>query len=131
MARCVYYKFQFSNGETEFLSPQEAVDYCEKHNCNITYNGHRNARATVHKIRDGFQSGYNYALGEYVGGPRDYAQKIKEKGLIELGHETRITGKLGKETVLDETLKMQLKEMDISDRAIDALDNGTFNESAI
>lgn len=130
MARNTYFKFEFSNGQLEFLTPDEAREYCGKNNCSIVYNGVRNHMETKRRLRDGFQAGYQPQLGQYVGGPREYAQILKDKGYIELGNDKNIhiSGKCNGETVLNAELTKDLKELELSDREIDAINTGEIKE---
>jgi len=130
MARSKYYKFEFDNGELEFLTPDEAVAYCDKNKCRVTYNGARNHFETKRRNRDGFQCGYQPQLGQYVGGPREYAAILKEKGYVELGHEKpmHLEGHCNGEKVLDVELSKDLKALELSDNEIDAISSGTFRE---
>jgi len=121
MGRTRYYCFKYSNGKTKYHTPQEAIDYSRENKTEIIHNGFTNAKATKRRVRDGFQAGFNPGLGEYVGGPREYAQKCKEKGLVEVGNVERTANHEKETDYFSNELGRDLSEAGMSDREIDSM----------
>lgn len=104
-----YFLYRFSDGHEKWMNPIEAREYVAKNNVEIERDGYRKyataSRVKKAKDRDGFQSGYNPALGEYVRGPRHHSQLLKEKGLVEMGKEKRDIERTIDDKYTDEDLR--------------------------
>ena len=119
-----YFYFEFSDG-TNLVSenPRKAYDYARENNVKVTKDGYeRFMKAPVIMTKDGFKSGWNHGLGEYVGGRLDYERKLKQKGLVEVGKEATSKSQEKKTDYFDfETRKSLHQEYKVSESALDYL----------
>ena len=83
MARAVYQYYKFENGMGEVLEKGTEHLFAEKHQTKVV----RSNNNSVRRIKDGFKAGFHYGLGEYVGGPRELARKLNQRGFVEVGKE--------------------------------------------
>ena len=119
-----YYRFDFSNGELKFMTRQEAIDYAHLKDIDITFDGcFKHMNAPRRSVRDGFQAGYNPALGKHVGGPREHAQELKRAGLIEMGKEKPKAEGDKKTSYFTKDLGRDLAEAGMSDREIATMED--------
>ena len=119
-----YYRFDFSNGELKFMTPQEAVDYAHLKDIDIIMDGHyKFINAPRRSVRDGFQAGYNPALGKHVGGPREHARELKKAGLVEMGKEKPAAEGSKKTSYFTEDLGRDLADAGMSDREIATMED--------
>lgn len=118
-----YYVFEFSDGYSRMMTNYEALIYVKDNKVDILYRGgvKYGIKYNRKRTRDGFKPGYNPALGEYVGGPREFQRKLKEKGLVEMGNEYKST-KFEKEIeYVDDAMKKDLVGAGMSEREADSL----------
>lgn len=124
MAVTRYFYFEFSNGESLVVdNPAKAYSHAKDNNLKITKDGYeRFMKAPVIMTKDGFKSGWNPGLGEYVGGKIDYERKLKQKGLVEVGKEAISKTQERKTDYFDfETRRSLHKEYKVSESALDYL----------
>ena len=123
MARTSYFFYEFSNDFSKYMTPDEAWAYAKSNKCDITRDGLAKFRgAKRHTVKDGFKAGYNPALGEYVGGRREYERKLTEKGLVEIGNAKPSAEKEKTTKYFDYDTRKSLKqETGMSDCALDSL----------
>lgn len=75
--------FKFSNGQTRKLTESGAERYCKDYKCSIL-EAYKDKRP---RIKDGFQEGWNPALGMYIKSKDHFKRVLKERGLVEIGNE--------------------------------------------
>lgn len=125
MSRTTYFTFRFSDGFVHYsMAIEEAIHYAKSNNCQITHNGYEKSRVCISGKKDGFVAGYQPQLGEYVGGPREYARRLKEKGLVELGNSKISDYKVSKiQPRIDDSLAKEAHDLgiDLTDQEIDAI----------
>ena len=128
MAVTRYFYFEFSDG-TNLVSenPDKAYEYAKQNNVKLTKDGYEKfMKAPVIMTKDGFKSGFNHGLGEYVGGRLDYEKKLKQKGLVEIGKEPIRHQKERKTDYFDfATRKALHQEYKVGERELDHLASGS------
>lgn len=126
MARATYYAFKFRNGDYKMLTLHDAVKIPElKERVNQIIESFKSKRMK----HDGFQPGFMPNINEYVGGRKEYAKKLKEKGLVEIGYDY-----IPKESKPDisplagQEMAEAIKEIvpELSDREVDAMATGEY-----
>ena len=126
MARTTYFRYAFSNGKIKFLTPEEAEKYSEENNVTILKDGLEEAiNAPRQRIRDGFQAGWNPALGQYVQSKSEYKRILKQKGLVEMGYEMPKHQSKRKSNFSDDKIKQMVdRGAELSGNEIAALKAG-------
>lgn len=107
------------------MTRTEAVKYANEHNLEILHDGLKSmVESPVKRITDGFQPGYNWALGQYVGGRREYQKILSQRGLVEVGKDKPPPDGQEKRPFHDYEMKKEIKKIapDISDKTLDSLD---------
>jgi hypothetical protein len=89
-----YYTFKTTDGKVEVLTLQQAFKFPDNE-----------VKKRVHEIilsnqnrkrkKDGFEPGWQPNLNEYVGGPKEYAKILRDKGLVEIGYDYVPTESVG------------------------------------
>jgi len=119
MSRKRYFCFKFEGDDSpHWLTPNEAYEKSKAKSLKITHNGYLRAIKSVKRTKDGFQSGYQPGLGEYCGGPKEYAQKCKEKGLVEMGKDYKAPTVSRENNLFSDDMGKEMSEMGMSDREI-------------
>lgn len=80
-------------------------------------------------LKDGFEPGWQQNIMEYVGGRREYNQKLKEKGLIELGYDYVPKESIPDYSILgNKEMALATKEIvpELSDNEVDAIASGEY-----
>lgn len=82
----MYYKYEFSDGEFGWKTPQEAQTYSIENGVEITQDGYNQSRGTRKKKQKAFDGfGYHDSLKMNFRGPKHYREYLKENGLHESG----------------------------------------------
>ena len=126
MVRTRYLKYVFSNGDIKFLTPSGAIEYSDKHNTKIEYDGYQMKIKHPPRIHDGFKKGYQIGLGMEVNHYDEYKRICKSRGLAEMGNE-KLTFKKDPSSkyIDDKVLKDAIdKGAEISGREAQALKDG-------
>ena len=119
------YFFEKSDGTSDMLSLEDAFklnDPKVKARVDSIRLSNRNRRMK----KDGFTPGWQANINEYAGGPGEYAKKLREKGLVEIGYDyipqesTSTFNPFQNEEVLKELAGME----EMSDNEMDALKSG-------
>lgn len=79
--------------------------------------------------KDGFEPGWQENIREYVGGRREYEQRLKEKGLVEIGYDYIPKDTSGsKNPCATKEFALAVKEVfkDTSDQEIEAIASGEY-----
>jgi hypothetical protein len=119
------YFFEKSDGTSDMLSIEDAFKLDDpkiKARIETIIQNKKNKRMK----KDGFTPGFQQNIMEYAGGPGEYAKKLKEKGLVEVGYDyipqesTAIYNPFQNEEVLKELATME----ELSGQEMDALKSG-------
>lgn len=132
--RKVYFFYEFSDGFSRYMTGEEATKRAQETGATITRDDlKRSQEASVRMTKDGFQIGYNPALGMHIRGRKHYSQVLKERNLIEMGKERRKpTERIERKLIDDEILKAAIDQgADISGREAEALKDGSFDLTKI
>lgn len=87
MSRTRSYPFKTSAGEIQMMTLQEAVAHLEDPEIKRKFEEILLNSKNVRRKKDGFTPGWQENIQAYAGGPREYAQLLKEKGLVEIGYD--------------------------------------------
>lgn len=80
--------FRFDNGLVRLMTEDGAKRYAKDNRVKILNAWEADKpEPRVHRVRDGFQPGWNIGLGMYVSSREMYQRILKERGLIEVGRE--------------------------------------------
>ena len=75
---------KFEDGTSAMLKKEEAEEYAQRTGKIISFDASKRPQFKT-MVKDGFSSGYNPALGQSFGGPREYAKYLARNKLEEMG----------------------------------------------
>lgn len=131
------FTYRFSDGseiqrEATRETMEEIAQYEIDHGVKLIYNGFRDQidslqpplRANSHKRKtDGFQPGWNPALGKEIRTHGQFQAELKAKGLVEVGRDKQTDYKPKETKIFDKEMISEIKERgaDLSDSQCESL----------
>ena len=133
MARTVMYTFKLNDGSVKIMTRSEAEKEIINHpEIEQRLNEILRNTTNIRRVRDGFQAGFQPALGEVVTCPGKYREILKERNLVEIGNEKPTQFNPDMKNYIDgEIIKQAIDSgANISGQEAAALESGTYKSEA-
>lgn len=127
--RTKYMFFEFDNGYSAYLTQESAASYERESGARIVRDDFKREQESFFRMtKDGFQIGFNPALGMHIRGRKHYNQVLKERGLIEMGKERVRPNEKIERKFIDESIVKAAVDMGASLSGVeaDALASGEY-----